>query len=284
MTTNLIAEVETLRNQLTERKTTIFAAAARHINPERFTELIARACIQNPQLLDCTRPSLVMAAASAAALGLEIDGVLGHAYLVPFKNHGALEAVLIPGYKGLKELAYRSEKIAIFRWGIVRDGDEFDYRKGTDEELEHVPRCDPDKEWTFVWALAETTKGGRTIEVMSRKQVEAHRNKYVPKWKRAGSAWLTNPEAMALKTVMLKLFRLLPLSPEIQRIVENAEYEHLHTSESSGIESGDTVPAENLDAIADAIEQKDTTTITGEVDRAASEVPDAELENLNLPY
>jgi len=51
----LSTQVESLRGELEKRRETIFAAAAQHIRPERFLEQVARACIKQPNLRECTR-------------------------------------------------------------------------------------------------------------------------------------------------------------------------------------------------------------------------------------
>src|ERR1017187_6870358 len=59
---------------------------------------------RTPKLLNADRQSLLNAAMSAACLGLEVDGVTGQAFFVPFANR----AQLIIGYKGMNTLAARS--------------------------------------------------------------------------------------------------------------------------------------------------------------------------------
>ncbi len=242
MGNSLVTQVETLRGELEAKKDNIFAAAAQHIRPERFIEQVARACIKQPKLLECTRASLFIAAAQAASLGLEIDGVLGHAYIVPFKG----EATLIPGYLGLKELAYRSGMIASLEMSAVHAGDEFDFEKGTKPFLIHKPSDSPTGgAVAHVYAIVRTTTGGIIFEVMSWAQVEAHRNKFSKGYTRSDSSWQTNPVAMALKTVLRKALKLAPLNSELQRMMQNDEY-----AEQPAFPSGTEAPVEDLDAAA----------------------------------
>lgn len=243
-------QVAALRTELQEKRETLFAAAAEHIRPERFTELVARACIKNPRLLECTRSSLFMSASQAASLGLEIDGVLGHAYIVPRRNKGVWEAQMQPGYLGLKELAYRSGLIADIETAAVKTDDEFDYEKGTKKFLRHKPTDSPvNGVPTHVYAIVHTTTGGTKFDVMSWAQVEAHRNKYAPKWDRSDSAWCTSPIQMAEKTVLRKVLKLCPLSAELQRLMQQEELaEHVES-----FQSGAEAPPDDLDAAAKLI-------------------------------
>ena len=209
-----------LRAKLLERKDAIFSAAASHINPERFVELVARSCIATPQLLDCNMATLFTSAAEAARLGLELGGVLGQAYLVPYSG----EAQLVLGYKGYKELAYRSDKVSVINAGTVYKGDEFEWCRGTEEFIRHKPQDAASTDWTHCWAFAKTIHGEPIISVKSRAQIEAHKERFAKGWNRKGSAWLSNPEAMGRKTCLHEVSRLLPLSPEFQQLVERSEY------------------------------------------------------------
>lgn len=242
--------IDKLRADLKEKQENLLATAPPHIDAARFLELAARSCINNPKLLECTRSSLFTSVAEAATLGLDLDGVLGQAYLVPYGR----EATLVPGYKGIKELAYRSGKVTMFDWAVVRPNDDFEYRKGTVQFLNHTPSDGVSHQYTHVWAMGETFGGGCRFEVMSKEQVCAHRDKYAKGWQRKGSAWTTNPEAMALKTVALKTMKLLPLSTEAQRLIERATHVETVPFDEGELLDGDTTPAEDLDQLADSLE------------------------------
>ena len=72
-------------------------AAPKHIDPQRLIRVALTACIQNPKLLDCTRESLMRSLLQAAQLGLEPDGLLGQAYLIPFEIASLLLLAAIVG-------------------------------------------------------------------------------------------------------------------------------------------------------------------------------------------
>jgi recombination protein RecT len=66
----------------------------------------------------------------AAVVGLE-PGVLGQAYLIPYKNrNGDYICTFVPGWKGIISVIGRSAK-GLARSGVVFKGDEFDYDVGT---------------------------------------------------------------------------------------------------------------------------------------------------------
>lgn len=241
---SLTVQVSDLRAELLANRETIFAAAASHIKPERFLELVARNCIATPKLLQCSRVSLFQSAAEAARIGLELGGVLGQAYLVPYAG----EATLVLGYKGYKELAYRSDRVAVIDGSVVRPGDFFEWMKGTSQFIKHKPSDEAQSAWTHAYAFAKTTHGEPICEVMSLAQVERHRDKHAKGWNRADSAWKTNPEAMGIKTCLRRVAKFLPLSPEIQQLVEREEYiDHNVALNAPSLLSGEAPPTDDLD-------------------------------------
>src|SRR5258708_8855138 len=72
---------------------------------ERLMRSIMVSVERNPNLLiKADRQSLLNASMSAACLALEVDGVTGQAFFIPFKG----QAQLVIGYKGMNTLAARS--------------------------------------------------------------------------------------------------------------------------------------------------------------------------------
>lgn len=213
-------QAKSLRELLTARKAELAAALPRHITADRLLRLMMTAVTRNPKLLACTQASLYGALLQTAQLGLEPD-LLGQSYLVPFRNtkKGVVECQLIPGYLGLLTLARRSGQIASVEARVVRKGDKFSFRYGLDPKLEHEPVAAPlDKSpLTHVYALARFIHGGvPSWLVMTREEVEQHRA-------RSRSAnegpWVTDYEAMSLKTVLRQLCKFLPSSVELQTAV-----------------------------------------------------------------
>jgi phage RecT family recombinase len=78
---------------------------------------------------------LFNSAMSAAVLGLEVDGVTGQAYLIPFAG----KAQLVIGYKGFNTLAARSG--ITITGAVVREGDEFDFELGSNAAMCATSRC-----------------------------------------------------------------------------------------------------------------------------------------------
>jgi recombination protein RecT len=207
-------------------KDTMFAALATHITPERFMR-VAMNCIRStPKLLDCTPASLFGAITEAATLGLEPNGILGHAYLIPYGK----ECVLVPGYKGLIDLARRSGTISTLTMEVVHKGDEFEYGLGDTPYVKHHPNDDdPDRDTkpvTHVYAIVVLMNGGIQRKVWSTPKIDAHKQRYSKAWKKADSPWQTAWPIMAKKTVIRDMIGRgeIPVSVECQNLASRDEY------------------------------------------------------------
>lgn len=176
---------------------------------ERLMRTVMVSVERLPSLLDCDRQSLFNAAMSAACLGLEVDGVTGQGYLIPFKGR----AQLVIGYKGYNTLAARSG--VTITGAVVRDGDAFDYDKG-EGWVTHKPKLGGERDRRIIAAWAKAAAKGRpsVIEVLSIDDLLAVKNKS-PGAKRNDSPW-NDPAigfpAMCEKTVKRRLARSLPLN------------------------------------------------------------------------
>ena len=168
-----------------------------------------------PKLYDCNPYSVVGGLRLGAQLGLSL-GPLGHFYLVPHAG----EAVFILGYRGMVELAYRSAKVRRISAAVVREDDAFDFRYGTRAVLDHRPSGPPgERAWVAVYAVAETTNGGKPFVVMYPEEVETIR-KRSQLGKQNQGPWATDTEAMWRKTAVRQLQRWLPQTAESARAVD----------------------------------------------------------------
>lgn len=185
------------------------------ITPERFTRMVLSAISTNPQLGDCEPRSFLGAMMTAAQLGLEINTPLGLCYLIPYRNHGVLQAQFQLGYKGLIDLAYRSGEVEVVQAQVVYANDEFTCEYGLSPKLRHVPadgdRGDPIK----VYAMFRTKSGGYGFEVASIEEIRRHAQKYSKSY--SSGPWQTNFEEMAKKTVLKRVLKYAPLKSDFVR-------------------------------------------------------------------
>ena len=175
------------------------------ISPERMARVVMTAAQSNPRLLECDPTSILKGVLQAAALGLEPDGLLGQAYLVPRKGQASLEV----GYRGLILLARQSGEIRDLSAEVVRENDFFEWSLGLNRDLKHVPAEGERGEITYAYAATHFTNGGYAFEVMSKAEIDAIRDK--SPGKNAGP-WRDHYSEMARKTAIRRLSKYLPLS------------------------------------------------------------------------
>lgn len=193
----------------------IARALPRHLNPERMTRIALTEFRKNPKLSECDPRSVFAAVIMASQLGLE-PGLMGQCYLIPYKT----ECQLIPGYQGLLDLVRRSGKVKRIEAQVVYEKDRFAYRTGLTVTLEHEPLLDGERgEPRLVYAVAEFTDGGHHVEIMTRTQIEAIRDRSqsvinAKRWSKK-TPWDTDTDEMWRKSALRRLCKFLPKSVEL---------------------------------------------------------------------
>jgi recombination protein RecT len=165
---------------------------------------------RTPKLLNADRQSLLNAAMSAACLGLEVDGITGQAFFVPFAG----KAQLIIGYKGMNTLAARSGYTV--QGEVVREGDAFEYELGDRGFVRHKPKLGNKGDIIATWATASSLARPSIISVLGIDDVMAIMAKS-PGAKMADSPWRDKNigfPAMASKSAKRRLGRSMPLNAD----------------------------------------------------------------------
>lgn len=230
------APVKGLQTLIQESAKELGKALPEHMRPERLVR-IALTCIRlNPKLSNCSPESFLGALFTAAQLGIE--PIAGRAYLLPFFNskkkpdgswHKVMEAQFVLGYKGLSELFYRHEKAVELSWSEVHKNDEFEYELGSEARLRHRPVLSEKGPVVAYWVQATLKNGAKPFKVMSVEDCLAHGKKHSKTFDKKtndfyeDSPWKTNFDSMALKTVLIQLCKVLPLSFELQTALEQDE-------------------------------------------------------------
>jgi recombination protein RecT len=215
-----------LRKYLTLGQAEIGKAIRGSITPDLLIRTAITYCQKQPKVLECSRESIAKCLLDCAALGLLPDGTLGTAYLVPYKS----TCTLIIGYRGLIELARRSGQLSSIEAHVVRDGDEFHCEFGLHPVLKHSPSMNggEERKVTAVYAIARFKDGAHHAEVMTRSEVDAIRSR-----SKAGSnsPWASDYAEMAKKTVVRRMMKYLPLSPDMAEVFEAADREYVQDAE-----------------------------------------------------
>lgn len=203
-----VSPAQRIANLVESSKSGIERALPAGMSVERFQRILLTTVKTTPALLQCDPMSFLGAAMLSAQLGLE-PGPLGHSYFVPYGK----QVQFIPGYKGLIDLARRSGHITSIYAHAVRVGDEFDYSLGLEQTLIHKPAAQRG-DITHVYAVAKLRDSDPQFIVLTKEQVEAFRAR--SKAAKSGP-WVTDWEAMALKTAVRRLMTWLPLTVQSNR-------------------------------------------------------------------
>jgi len=197
------------------------AALPAHLSPERVTNLCLGLLRTNKALAAAAKEnplSFVNSVVQASQLGLEA-GVLGQAYLIPYKNrqNQTTEVQMIPGYKGLIALARRSGEVTNIESHIVYENDEFDLELGIDTKIKHRPCLTGERgKPKLTYCVAHFKDGGHHFEWMTIAEVL----KIKARSKAANNGpWVTDFDQMMRKTIIRRICNYLPMSIELSNVI-----------------------------------------------------------------
>jgi recombination protein RecT len=241
--TTTLTRKEKLESFLNDEKFTksLQDVIPKHLTPERIVKMALVAASRQPKLFDCTPQSFLQSVMKSAELGLDCVGTLGQGYLVPYYNSKikALECQFIAGYQGLINLARRSGHISRIESRVVYENDIFDVEYGLDQKLTHRPYLGGERgKIVCVYAVAELKDGSSQLEIMTIDEVEAIRER--SKAKDSGP-WKTDFGEMARKTVVRRIAKYLPLSPELAKAIETDDQQFdfgVHGETTANVQAG----------------------------------------------
>lgn len=194
---------------------------------QRFISAIISAVQTNPQLQECTNPSILSAALLGESLKLSPSPQLGQYYLVPYndKERGKVAQFQL-GYKGYIQLAIRSGMYKKLNVLAIKEGELIRFDP-LNEEIEVNLIDDEEKRENTAtigyYAMFEYTNGFRKAIYWSKAKMEAHAMKYSAGYKaRKGyTFWEKDFDAMAYKTMLRHLIsRWGIMSIELQKAYE----------------------------------------------------------------
>ena len=205
------SELNAVRPRFAEALPSAIPTARREEWSCRIVRTIVVSCERNPGLLECSASSRLAAAMSAAVLGIEVDGITGQGYLIPFGSRGRKVAQFIPGYKGLISIGARSG-FSIYG-KLVREGDIFRQRFGTEVDIYHEPRGDSTLNHKIVgaYSVARALSMPAIATSMTYDELIQTRDASAG-WKAKGerSTWGTNFAAMCRKTPIRRIANDVP--------------------------------------------------------------------------
>lgn len=210
-----------------ERRTSLFSGLPSHIKPAVFERNLVNAVMANPNLMKYDPRLVYREVSKAAGLGLLLDPQLGEAYILEAYNYKtkSTEPQLRVGYRGLTKLSRQSGEIDQIYSHEVYSADYVECELGDQKKLVHKPILFSDRgEIVGYYAVVKYKNGETDFEPMSVKQVHDIRDRS-DAWKAFAAGkikstpWSTDEEEMAKKTVIRRLVKRVPQSPELQAAI-----------------------------------------------------------------
>lgn len=222
----------------------------------KFTSSILSAVSVNPKLQECSFPTIVSAGLIANSLNLPLSPSLGYAYIVPFedKNNKRTVATFILGYKGMLQLAMRSNYYKKINVLDIREGELISCNRFEEDYVLSFIEDDDIREKTPVIgyiAMFEYLNGFRKTIYWSKEKMLHHADRYskafsldgtggkFPKvsyadycagkvppsemWKYS-SYWYSDFDGMAKKTMLRQLFKWGIMSIDMANAFEADEH------------------------------------------------------------
>ena len=221
---------------------------------------------QSPELAQCELASIAKALITASKLQLRVGSELGEAYLIPRRIKGTMTCQFQLGYKGKVRMVMNSGFYTSIASQTVYPADEFEFELGSAPILRHRPSVDPgrkDAHPVAHYAVAYPVQGPPMIVVMSDHDVVQHRDRFSPAWNKGMSPWKDDHDAMAQKTCIHQLCKLLPhdikvAGTTLKEMVareDNATYERMGTAGAMTADAEVEMP--NLDGFDDIDEGRE---------------------------
>ena len=188
------------------------------VDPGRILRIAQHQVESNPELAECWPSTLLGSVVECAALGLE-PGTLSQAWILPFWNNRKerKEAQLIPGYRGLAQLAYRHPKVCRVSMSAVWPCDEFEVDEGAGV-LHHRPDYTGDRsvDPLVYYGVIQTQGGGLIFRVLTLEEVQEIRERSRGK---NSLMWTKHFHEGGMKSALRRAMKLSPMTTETQRAV-----------------------------------------------------------------
>lgn len=198
-TSKALAVIESLRVTLSEQTIQEQFKNALQDSAPLFIASLIDVYGRDADLQRCNPADVVREALKAATLKLPINKNLGFAYIVPYNNVPQFQV----GYKGMIQLAIRSGQYRHINADMIYEGELI-----TKDRLTGELAIVGQKSGSGVvgyFAYIETINGFKKAMAWSRDEVIAHAKRFSKSYGNRNSAWHTDFDAMALKTMLRNL-------------------------------------------------------------------------------
>jgi recombination protein RecT len=167
----------------------------------------------NPYLMKCDPNSVKDSIVNVALTGITLNPALKYAYLVPRKVKGDLKCILDISYMGMIKILTDAGAVKNVDAGVIYANDKYDFRRGSDPYFKHQPALSNRGDKVGAYAIAFLRDGGFQFEILGREEIEKIRatsESYKNEEGRKFSPWETWEDEMWKKSVLKRLFKLLP--------------------------------------------------------------------------
>jgi recombination protein RecT len=241
-----------LSEELTELRPELEKVLPAHVTVDKFLRVVNTAISQNPDLYRADRRSLFTSCVKCATDGLLPDG--REAALVIYntkekftdehgkkQEHWIKKVQYMPMVYGIQKKVRNSGELQSLTCNPVFEADVFKYWiDDVGEHITHEPNITVPDRGAFLcaYAIAKTKDGGVYTEVMTRGQIEQVRS--VSKAKDNGP-WVDWFDEMARKSVIRRLSKRLPMSTDIERVIQRddefADLRRVTSNTGSGVDA-----------------------------------------------
>lgn len=187
------------------------------IDANKYVQSVWHECIINPELQKCSVTSIMIAAKTAASVGLMPGKTYGQAWLVPYWNNKTkqLDAQFQFGYKGLIVLAERSG-ITIYPPNIIYSNDEYDIDEANNK-IHHKRKFGVDRGYPVGYYVRYRLQNGiEGFYPMDMMELNKRRDFALDKIKNDSakeySPWVKWADEMYKKTVIKSLFNYIAIN------------------------------------------------------------------------
>lgn len=218
-------QLQALKSQIDGMQGELQRVLGPRVSAAAFVGAAWAAVLHNPKLVEADRRTLFAALRKAAGDGLVPDGreAVLNVYNTRVKESGGnfrwvKKVEYLPMVQGLVKKLYESGEITYLDAAVVYAKDSFRFRRGDAASLEHEPYLGSEDPGPIIaaYCVVKLKNGEIKREVMPWRDIEKVR---AASKSGEDGPWVTWPDQMAIKSVIKRIAKQLPKSPELERLI-----------------------------------------------------------------
>lgn len=169
--------------------------------------------------------SIKNAIVNVSLTGISLNPALKFAYLIPRNG----KCILDISYIGMIKILTDAGAIKNIDANVIYNNDKYDFRKGSEPYFKHQPVLSNRGDKVGAYAIAHFRDGGFQFEVMGKDEIEKIRatsESFKNEKTRKYSPWEKWEDEMWKKTVLKRLFKLLPKTKFSDKLIAAISNEH----------------------------------------------------------